>query len=80
MPSMLIGIIDFYHFIPLLLILTLFGIHKVSAKQNLFSHTFHLIRMKFDVGMDQFKLIILGLLLSKIFYNKGNYYTVLQTA
>ena len=35
LPSMLIGMIDFYHFIPLSLILTLPGDHKVSAKQNL---------------------------------------------
>ena len=32
---MLIGNIDFYHFIPLSLTLTLLGGHKVSAKQNL---------------------------------------------
>ena len=34
-PARLIGTIDFYHFIPLSLTLTLPGGHKVSAKQNL---------------------------------------------
>ena len=34
-PTMLIGTIDFYHFIPLSVILTMVGGHKVSAKQNL---------------------------------------------
>ena len=33
--KMQIGIIDFYHFIPFSLTLTLPGGHKVSAKQNL---------------------------------------------
>ena len=33
---MLIGTIDFYHFIPLWLTLTFAGGHKVSAKQNAF--------------------------------------------
>ena len=34
-PAMLIGTINFYHFIPLSVTLTLSGGHKVSAKQNL---------------------------------------------
>ena len=34
-PTMHIGTIDFYHFIPLSVALTLAGGHKVSAKQNL---------------------------------------------
>ena len=34
-PAMLIGSIDFYHFIPLSLTLTLGGGHKISTKQNL---------------------------------------------
>ena len=34
-PAMFIGTIGFYHFIPLSLILTLPGCHRVSAKQNL---------------------------------------------
>ena len=37
-PAMLIGIIDFYHFIPLSLTLTLPEGHKVSTKQNLLLH------------------------------------------
>ena len=64
-PAMLTGTIDFYHFIPLSLTLTLSWGHKVSAKQDLlalfslFSPTlffwsrwslmWSLIRMKFDV-------------------------------
>ena len=34
-PAMLIGSTDFYHFIPLVVTLTLAGGLKVSAKQNL---------------------------------------------
>ena len=34
-PAMLIGTIDFYHFILLSLTLTLDGGHKIDAKQNL---------------------------------------------
>ena len=52
-PAVVIGMIDFCHFIPLSLTLTLPGGHKHSTKQRLFgfifSHTFDLIRMKFDV-------------------------------
>ena len=35
LPAMLIGTIDFYHFMPLSLTLTLPGAHKVSTKQIL---------------------------------------------
>ena len=69
------GTIDFYHFIPLSLALTLPGGHKVSAKQNVlasfFLHTFHLIRMEFDAVMKHFKMNILRLLLIRIFLNRG---------
>ena len=44
-PAMLTGTINFYHFIPLSLTLTLPEGHKVSAKQNLlasFSPTFYI--------------------------------------
>ena len=61
--AMLAGNIDSYHFIPLSLTSNLPGGHKVSTKQNLgfiFSHTFHLIRMKFDAVEEQFQLNILG--------------------
>ena len=34
---MLVGTIDFYHYIPLSLTLTLPGGHKVNAKQNLWA-------------------------------------------
>ena len=37
----------------------------------IFSHTFHLIRMKFGVVIKQFKLNILRLLMSRIYGNKG---------
>ena len=35
LPAVLIGTINFYHFIPLSVTLTLAGGHKVSNKQNL---------------------------------------------
>ena len=35
LPAMLVGTIDFYHFIPLPLALPLPSSHKVNAKQNL---------------------------------------------
>ena len=35
MLILVIGTIDFYHFIPLSVTLTLLGGHKVSAKENL---------------------------------------------
>ena len=73
-PAMHIGNIDFYHFRPVSL--TLPGGHKVSPKQNLlasfFFHTFQLMRMNFDVVMEQFKLNILRLLLSKLYRKNGN--------
>ena len=51
-PVMLLDTIDFYHFIPLSLTLTLPGGHKVSAKQNLLAsfsqNIFLLTMMKFD--------------------------------
>ena len=72
-PAMFIGsIIDLnYCFILLSLTLTLPGGHRISMKQArpiglIFLHTFHLIRMKFEVEMLQFKLDILRLLLTKI--------------
>ena len=68
-PAILVGTIDFYHGIPLLLTLTLPGGHKDSAKQDIlasFSRTLLLIRMKFDVVMKQFKLNTLRLFLSDI--------------
>ena len=52
LPAMHIGTIDFCHFIPLSLTLTLAGGHKVGAKQNLlasFSCTLYLISMKFGL-------------------------------
>ena len=45
---------------------------KIKPIGFIFSHNCDLIRMKFDVVMKQFKLNILRLLLSKIYWNKGN--------
>ena len=63
MLIILIDTIDFSHFMPLSLTLTLAGGHKVSAKQNphgfIFIHTCQLMLKKF-------KLNILILLLSEI--------------
>ena len=64
---MLAGTGDFHHFIPLWLTLTLPGGHEVSAKLGfVFSHTFQLIRVKFDVVSQQFNMNTLILLLSEI--------------
>ena len=38
---MLIGTMDFYHFVPLYVILTLPGSHNVSTKQNLLASFYH---------------------------------------
>ena len=65
-PAMLIGTIDLYHFIPLLLTLALPGQCKAKPLGFIFSHTFHLIRMKFDLLLKQFKLNIQILFLSEI--------------
>ena len=60
-PAMLIGTMRFYYFIQFFTDFDLVWGHNVSVQQNLFifSHTFHLISMKFDVVMKQFKLNIL---------------------
>ena len=63
--AMLLGTIDFCHFIPLLLTLNLPWFTKSAQSKPIgfiFSHTFHLMRMKFDMAMKQFKLSILRLL------------------
>ena len=54
LPVPCICTIDFCHFIPLSPTLTVAGGHEV-----IFSHTFQLIRMKFDVAVKQTKLHIL---------------------
>ena len=48
------------------------GQHKAKPAGFIFSQTFPLIRMKFDMMMKQFKLNILRLLLREIYGNKGN--------
>ena len=71
-PAMLIGTIDFYHFIPLSVTLIMAEVHKVSSKQDLlalFTHTFFQQNgMKFGMVMKQFKLNILWLLLNEHFF------------
>ena len=74
---MLISIIV-YHLIPLLWTLGSQDQRKANPVSFIFSHTFHLIRMKFDVVMEQFKLNMLRLLLSKI-YETRVMTAVLQT-
>ena len=65
---MLIGTIDFYHFMLFSLILILPGDHKVKSKPLHFiiSHTFQLIGVEFDLILRQFKLNILIPLLSEV--------------
>ena len=74
-PKFSIGTIDFYHFTPNLLSLTLLEGSEDQSKTNpigfIFSPTFHVIRT-FDVVMKQFRLNSLGLLLSHICWKKGN--------
>ena len=48
-PAIVKGTIDCYQFIPLSVTYTLAGGHKVSTKQNIFSHTFQLMSMWFDM-------------------------------
>ena len=55
-PTVILGITDFCHFMLLSLTLTFARGHEVSVKQNLlaffFSHTFQLIRMKLGSGVE----------------------------
>ena len=73
--AMLIGTIDFYHFIWAFTDLDFGwgsqGQCKAKPAGFIFSHIFRLIRMKFDV-MKQLKPNILKLLLSEISWNKEN--------
>ena len=67
-PTMVIGILPFYTDLYYT-----WGSRQSKAKPIafIFLHTFHLIRMKFDVLMKQYKLNIIRLLLNKIFVNVG---------
>ena len=53
----LIGIIDFYHFVPLSVTLTIASDYKVSANAKpfgfIFWHTFQLMGMDFDMASRQ---------------------------
>ena len=72
-PAMLIGTIDFYRSVPLLLTLALLGSQgqcKTKPLGFIFSHTFHLLKVKFDV-MKLFKLYFWSRLLSKILLKQG---------
>ena len=67
-PAMLVGAIDFDDFVPftdLDLAWGSHGQHRAKPSGFIFSHTFHLIRIEFDVVVKQFKLNILRLLVNK---------------
>ena len=52
-PTMLIGAIDFYHFLPISVTLTLAGGHKISTKQNLLAPLFaHFSTYQDEIGYD----------------------------
>ena len=64
--AVLIGTIDFCDFMPLSMTLTLAGAqgqHKTKPISIIFSHTFHLIEMKFEVNLMQLKRYVLIVLL-----------------
>ena len=72
---MLIGTIDFCYYTTFTDLDLAWGSqgHCVPKPVGfIFSHTFHLIRMKSDVVMKQFEQHIWRLLLSKIYWKKGN--------
>ena len=86
-PASLIGIIDFYRFKPLALTLTLPGRGRGQGRGGgggsqgqckakplgfIFSYTFQLIWMKFNLLLKQFKLNIAILFLSEIYRSEGN--------
>ena len=56
---------------PLQCLLAKTGQQKAKPVDFIFSHTFHLIRMNFDVMLKQFKLNVLLILLSEINVVKG---------
>ena len=68
---MLISTVDFYHFIPLSVTLTLAdgsqAQHKPELVGFIFLHIFQLIRMQLDVMLKQFMLKILIMLLDEIY-------------
>ena len=79
-PNLLIGTIDFYHFMPLTdHAWGSQGQHEAKPIGVFFSHSFDLIGMNFDVVMKQLKLNILRLLLSRMYWNKGNNCCLLTT-
>ena len=69
-PAIHIGTIDFYHFISTFTDLghccRSQGQCKAKPLGFIFSHTFQLIRRKFDILLKQFKLKILMLFMSEI--------------
>ena len=72
-PTFLLITIELYHFVPLSMTLTKAGVNKINGKKDLFasfsctlSKKILLIRMKFDVVWNQFKLNISILLFNEI--------------
>ena len=70
-PAMFVGTIDLCHCIPLLVTMIMVGDHEVIRKQKLLVSlsciSFRLIRMKFDVVLKLFRLIILILSLIEMY-------------
>ena len=75
-PAMLIGTIDYYHFTPLSVTLSLAGGFKVKAKQNLlasfFCTLFNTWVWTIDMALKQFILNVLVLILSETWWFDGN--------
>ena len=73
LPAMLIGSIDFYHFMPLLLTLTLGRGLQRQRKAKLVgfivSNIFQLIRVELDTVFKQLNVNILRLLLTEVSRN-----------
>ena len=73
-PAKHTGTIDFYHFIPVSVALTLDGGHKVRGKRNWLNscfHSFQLNGMKSGMVIKQVKFNIPILVLSEIYVIKG---------
>ena len=68
--AMLLGTIDFCHFISLTL--TLPGGHNVFLASFSRTHEFSATRVKFDLVLKQFKLNIMKLILSENYMIQGN--------
>ena len=82
-PAMLIGTVDFYNSTSFLWHWPFLGVTRSAQSKicwlHFATHTFHLVRMKFDVEMKQFKLSIMRLLFSKINVETREIIAVSQT-